>query len=567
MSQENKISRRAFIKDAAIGAAAASAAAFAGMAPSIANAETNAAPNIPTKWDYEADVIVVGSGPAGMAAAATAAENKASVMVVEMNDKIGGKGILAGGNLGIGGGTRMQIDAGFEENADIIYQDRTEYTLRTDKTMVVEDVEGGKHEIGQWRKISGAEDAPGLSRVFADRSLDTWNWLDKLGAPFIKANVSEMANVYRGSRYYTTTKATPVNREGKETDLQKGGAGLIWPMYDQAVKNGAKFFLSHKMTRIIREGDRTGRVLGIEVQADGKPVFFKANKAVFLGTGSWKGNKKLKGLFSPVLANYPHISGEPYVWNDGSGIEAGITAGASITTDRGNDWHGWHRHPGTHWHSIDQPYGIPGTADPDPASVMFVNALGKRFMDESIGEDNPAWVGGNPPFYFAQLASAQPSNEHGPIVWIVMDEDARVKQELEFKPGETVDETMYATAATIPELAAKMNVPADALNEAVTKYNSLVASGKDTDFGKREMAAQVAKPPFHAVMWGIQKHNTLGGLTQNEKAQVLDWDQNVIPGLYTAGEAAGGMDLIGLARPILFGHVAGEWMAKENPVT
>lgn len=566
MSKENRISRRAFIKDAAIGAAAVSAVAFAGGLPTIANAESNAAPNIPPKWDFQADVIVVGSGPAGMAAAATAAENKASVIVLEMNDKVGGKGILAGGNLGIGGGTRMQIDAGFEESADIIYQDRTLFNLRTDKTMEVGDAVGGVHEIGQWRRISGAEDAEGLSRVFADRSLETWNWLDKLGAPFIKANVSQMANVYRGSRYYTTTKATPVNRDGKDTDMQAGGAGLIWPMYDQAVKNGAKFFLSHKMTRIIREGDQTGRVLGVEVKAGDKTLYFKANKAVFLGTGSWNGSKKLKVLFSPWLSKFPHVSGEPYVFNDGSGMEAGLAAGASLTTDRGSDWHGWHRHPGTLWHSIDPPYGMSGTEDPDPASVMFVNALGERFMDESIGEDNPAWVGGNPPFYFAQLASMQPTNENGPIVWIVMDEEARAKQELEFKPGVNVEEKMYATAATIAELAAKIKVPADALGKAVTKYNTFVTAGKDADFGKKEMAFQVAKPPFHAVLWGIQKHNTLGGLTQNEKAQVLDWNHEVIPGLYAAGEVAGGMDLIGLARPILFGRVAGEWAAKEDAV-
>jgi succinate dehydrogenase/fumarate reductase flavoprotein subunit len=337
-------------------------------------------------------------------------------------------------------------------------------------------------------------------------------------------------------------------------------------MYDHAVKNGAKFFLNHKMTRLIREGDRSGRVLGIEVKNGDKTLYFKGNKAVFLGTGSWNGSPKLKVLFSPWLIKYPHVSGEPYVWNDGSGMEAAIDAGASITTDRGSDWHGWHRHPGTLWHSIDQPYGIPGTEDPDPASVMFVNALGQRFMNEAIGEDNPAWVGGNPPFYFAQLASLQPTNENGPIVWIIMDEDARVKQELEFKPGETVEENMYATAATIPELAAKMKVPADALEEAVTRYNSLVAGGKDTDFGKAEMASQIVKPPFHAVLWGIQKHNTLGGVTHNEKAQVLDWDHNVIPGLYAAGEVAGGMDLIGLARPILFGRVAGEWAAKEPSI-
>jgi succinate dehydrogenase/fumarate reductase flavoprotein subunit len=102
------------------------------------------------------------------------------------------------------------------------------------------------------------------------------------------------------------------------------------------------------------------------------------------------------------------------------------------------------------------------------------------------------------------------------------------------------------------------------LFRSVTRYNSLVTSGKDTDFGKHGLEAKIEKPPFHAVKWGVQNHNTLGGVTINPKAQVLDWKAQVIPGLYAAGESAGGMDLIGLARPIVFGRVAGEWAAKET---
>ena len=62
----------------------------------------------------------------------------------------------------------------------------------------------------------------------------------------------------------------------------------------------------------------------------------------------------------------------------------------------------------------------------------------------------------------------------------------------------------------------------------------------------RRTGAQIATGPFHAVKWGIQKHNTIGGVTINAKAQVMDWSSQVIPGLYAAGESAGGMDLIGL---------------------
>jgi hypothetical protein len=185
-------------------------------------------------------------------------------------------------------------------------------------------------------------------------------------------------------------------------------------------------------------------------------------------------------------------------------------------------------------------------------------------MNEEIGEDNPAWVGGSKPFYFAQLCAAQTGDEDGPIVWIVLDETSRAKQELDFIVDETVEDFMYATADTIEGLAPGMGVPADALTKAIARYNELVDGGKDEDFQKVHLDAKIATPPFHAVKWGIQKHNTLGGVTINPKSQVLDWDQNPIPGFYAAGESAGNMDLIGLAKPIVFGRIAGTTIATEE---
>jgi succinate dehydrogenase/fumarate reductase flavoprotein subunit len=563
---QEQLTRRNFLTGAGVVAAGVAAAGLVGCGttntPATGGDQAPVVDPAAITWDYEADVIVVGTGPAGLACAAAAGEEGASVIAIDANDKVGGKGILAGGNLGIGGGTRMQIEAGFEETADIIYEDRTVPNLRTDKTMKIELLNGEEYEMGQWRKIAGAEDGEGMSRAFADASLDTWNWLDEMGCAFIKANVSSMSAVYRGSRYYTTTTPKPVNREGGPTDMQAGGAGLCWPIFDTAEENGAQFILEHKMTALIR--DDSGRVIGIEADNNGSKVTFKANKGVFLGTGSWNGNNKLKAQFLPWLVKYPHVSGEPYVWNDGSGVEIALKAGAALSTDRGCDWHGWHRHAGTRWHSISLPYGLPGTAEPLDSECVYINAEGNRFMNEEIGEDNPAWVGGSKPFYFAQLCAAQTGDEDGPIVWIVLDETSRAKQELDFIVGETVEDFMYTTADTIEGLAPGMGVPADALTKAVSRYNELVDAGKDEDFQKVHLDAKIATPPFHAVKWGIQKHNTLGGVTINPKSQVLDWDQKPIPGFYAAGESAGNMDLIGLAKPIVFGRIAGTTIATEE---
>ncbi|MDR0499806.1 MAG: FAD-dependent oxidoreductase [Coriobacteriales bacterium] len=182
MSTEG-LTRRHFLAGAGIMAAGAASTGLAACSTSPQTTTMNnssSGTGLSTQqvsWDYEADIIVVGTGPAGLACAAAAAEEGITVIAIDANDKIGGKGILAGGNLGIGGGTRMQIDAGYEETADIIYEDRTVPNLRTDKTMVVDTIDHREYEMGQWRKISGTEDGDGMARAFADNSLDTWNWL------------------------------------------------------------------------------------------------------------------------------------------------------------------------------------------------------------------------------------------------------------------------------------------------------------------------------------------------------------------------------------------------------
>ncbi|MDR0499807.1 MAG: FAD-binding protein [Coriobacteriales bacterium] len=387
-----------------------------------------------------------------------------------------------------------------------------------------------------------------------------------MGVPFIKANVSSMSAVYRGSRYYTTTSPRLVDRDnGKEGDMQAGGAGLCWPIYDTALQNGAEFMLNCKMTKIIREnGDRSGRVLGIEASFEGKTIYLRGTKAVFLGTGSWNSNPTLKQLFNPWLTKYPHVSGEPYVFNDGKGVELALDAGASLATDRGNDWHGWHRHPGSVWHSIDLPFGVPGTAEPLDSECIYVNAQGERFMNEEIGEHSPPWVGGSHPFHFAQLCAAQTVDKDGPVVWIILDEESRAKQGLEFTVGTIVEDSMYTVSETIEGLASKIGCKPETLLATVTRYNELVDKGADEDYHKQHLDAKIAQAPFHAIKWGIQKHNTLGGITINPKSQVLDWRLEPISGLYAAGECAGNMDLIGLAKPIVFGRIAAMTIAKEE---
>ena len=250
-----------------------------------------------------------------------------------------------------------------------------------------------------------------------------------------------------------------------------------------------------------------------------------------------------------MLLNYPHVSGEPYVWNDGSGIEIGLAAGAAMATDRGCDWHGWHRHPGTRWHSVTMPVGEPGTPEPDPTSCIFVNAEGTRFMNEEVPEEGPAWVGGNPPFFFAQLCAGRQAMTMAPSSgssWTRRRAPSRSSTAPWASPSRRTCTPPLTPSRGLPRA---MGVPADALAQTVEAYNAIVDAGEDTEFKKSALNGRIETAPFHALRWGIQKHNTLGGLMIDPGSHVLDWNGEVIPGLYAAGESAGNMDLIGLSKP------------------
>jgi succinate dehydrogenase/fumarate reductase flavoprotein subunit len=95
------------------------------------------------------------------------------------------------------------------------------------------------------------------------------------------------------------------------------------------------------------------------------------------------------------------------------------------------------------------------------------------------------------------------------------------------------------------------------LEETVARYNSFVDMGKDADFEKPGPMYKIQKPPFYAAWSTPILHDSLTGLKINTKCQVMDVHNRVIPGLYAAGEAAGGFALHGLPRVTVFGRIAG----------
>jgi hypothetical protein len=197
--------------------------------------------------------------------------------------------------------------------------------------------------------------------------------------------------------------------------------------------------------------------------------------------------------------------------------------------------------------------------------VILVNQIGMRFWNELDGSHE---------FLAACLANnGNPlrdgkKNGGGPI-WAVFDADAAIREKWNPKPPNVDLNGWFFSADTIAELAGKIKnqyqlrpISASTLEETVAKYNSYVDMGRDPDFAKPTPMYKIQKPPFYAAWSTPILHDTLTGLRIDQKCQVIDIRGKLIPGLYAAGESAGGFALHGLPRVTVFGRIAGREAAN-----
>jgi succinate dehydrogenase/fumarate reductase flavoprotein subunit len=159
-------------------------------------------------------------------------------------------------------------------------------------------------------------------------------------------------------------------------------------------------------------------------------------------------------------------------------------------------------------------------------------------------------------------------NGGGPI-WAIFDSNAVKREGWDPNPPNVDPRGWFFAAETITELAGKIvnqyqsqPIAAGVLETTVAKYNSFVEVQKDSDFGKPTPKYAIKSPPFYAAWSTPILHDTLTGLKINRKCQVIDVHGQVIPGLYCAGESAGGFALHGLPRVTVFGRIAGREAAS-----
>ncbi|MEE0594985.1 MAG: FAD-dependent oxidoreductase, partial [Eggerthella lenta] len=329
MSDGKRMTRRGFVGAALAGTMGVAASSFlAGCSAPTSSSDSQ-------EWDQEADVVVVGAGGAGLAAAIEAANAGASVLLLEKASAVGGDSALSDGILG-GWGTKLAKEQGIDADADDVYRWFTRHP--------------------EWY---GPKD-PAIARVLADKSGETIDWLQEMGVPFLKEV---------GPLFGYTELPVIHHVDGK-------GAEMVRVLAETAEKAGVGTLTDTSATKLVADAD--GRVIGVEAVQKKNPVRIKANKGVVMATGSFAGSTAMIGQMNAECANLLPGSNPGAT---GDGLVMAMELGAYTT--RVSDMPLMSSLAGLESGSIvNINYGmrLPG---------LWLDAEGQRFFDESTPYENP----------------------------------------------------------------------------------------------------------------------------------------------------------------------------------
>jgi succinate dehydrogenase/fumarate reductase flavoprotein subunit len=572
---------------------AGGAAIAAGVIADAATAQTRNPPAAPgsVNWDFAADVVVIGSGASGIVAAIVAREAGASVILLEAQPHAGGHAICSGANLPLGGGTSIQKKYGIEDSPDLVFKDLTDWSITEPNGSA--DYRYNDREI---------------IRAYADNCAPTLEFLLAHGVVLRDSRPDIVGGGSIGNSLPREMHAVPVDwplvQTGQPADPSQRmtlstGNGLMHPLIDAARKAGVEIMLSHRMVSLHREQPHSGSVIGVAAQTEGHTVNVRARKAVMLGTGGSSSNVNFRRMFDPRLTEeYCGVAGQPWSDQDASGELAGMAIGASLWGLANNSGEFGSKltkpgyvgtqfgyinlrwMPGSEVFSKAQATGLHAT---DWRHLIAVNQIGRRFYDETgpqfpTGNYNDvhpyvhgSWLNArnvrwNPANWInAAMAGIGDGHNGGGPIWLIFDADTVAREKWDPTPP-NVDfaNGFFFKADTIGDLARSIKMkyqrvpmPPENLEETVKRYNYFVETGRDEDFDKAALRYKIAKPPFFAAWATPVIHDTRAGLRINAKCQVVDMNAEVIPGLYCAGESAGGFSMHGLARCLTQGYIAG----------
>ena len=490
---------------------------------------------------YDADVVVIGAGGAGMTAAMTAADAGQKVVILESQAMVGGNSARATGGMNAAK-TVYQDENEFDQAAGVEktlataaekYADNETITALA-KTVSEQWAAYQANPTGYFDSVELMEldtmvggkgiNDPELVKTLCEGTADAIDWLDENGITLHNVSSFGGASVKRIHR--------PVNEEGKVVSV---GAYMIPLLQENCEKRGIDIVLNTTVDTILT--DANGAAVGVSgTDKDGNTVVVNA-KSVILATGGFGANLDMVTQYKPELAGFMTTNA---AGAQGQGIEMATAIGAGTV-----DMDQIQIHP-----TVEANTAALITEGLRGDGALLVNANGERFIDEVGTRD---------------VVSAAEIAQPGSYSWLIVDQamaDASSVIQGYIKKGYT------KTGATYEELAKELDVDPAAFANTMETWNSYVEAKNDPDFGRTSFANPLNNGPYYAIKVTAGVHHTMGGVTINSATEVLKEDGTVIPGLFAAGEVTGGVhgaNRLGgtaVADFVVFGRIAGESAAN-----
>ena len=446
-----------------------------------------------------ADVVVIGGGGAGFAAAITAANEGKSVVLLEKMGVFGGDTALSGGEMAAPGNW-IQVQEGIADSPEALAED-----------MLV-----GGDNVGD----------PALVKIIAEGALDSSQWLT------FEGGVSWKHDLMQFGGHNTKRSIIPITHSGSEmtTKLTKRASEI----------DALTLAKNSQATELVKSGDA---VAGVKVKntVTGNETTITC-KAVVLASGGFGSNIDMRVKYNPAMDE--SILSTDSVGATGDGITMGEAAGANLI-----DMEYIQTYP-----VCDPETGAllyVGDVRLESRAIM-VNKEGKRFVEELDRRDvlSNAIVkqtDGKAYLLFNQ-ANADPTG----LLETHADEYENLESRKIIVKGDTLEAVCEPFGMDAAELA-----------KTVEQWNQYCKDGNDPDFNFRGDFNTIEGGPYYLMAYKPAVHYTMGGLHINTDAQVLDNAGAPIPGLYAAGEVAGhkmGTNRLGscsMSDIYTFGRIAG----------
>ncbi len=374
------------------------------------------------------------------------------------------------------------------------------------------------------------ENDPALVRVLADNALAGATWLKD----YINMEFEDHQLFFGG--HSVERSLVPINATGYEM------------VSKLTQKLNEKNVPIHKNTTAIELiQDENGKVVGVKATYEGQEITYKANKGVILTTGGFGSNLDMRVKYNKDMNE--KILSTNSVGSTGDGITMAEKIGAQLV-----DMEYIQTYPTCDTQSGTLLYV--GDVRMEGRSIL-VNKEGRRFVEELERRD---------------VISKAVTNQTGGVSYMFWDESAMVDSGLaithEAEYNSLIARKQLVKADTLEEAAKFFEIDITELKKTIDKYNQYAKDGKDLEFNKRGELVPFGEGPYYIMVSKPAVHHTMGGVKINTNAQVIGTNNEIIKGLFAAGEITGdihGTNRLGsdaIADITVFGRIAGQSASK-----